>query len=298
MHAAEVEAEAEALAWLDARLAAVGRRRTGGVEVVKRRAWGTVMRAETDGGAVWLKLPAPAVAFEVALYPLLHRLVPGRVLAPIAADPVTGRLLLPDGGPTLRDRFQGAELEAAFVRVLPRYAELQRALMPAVPELLAAGVIDMRADVLVRRFDVAVEHAPAVHPKRAWFAAVAAALGESRVPAGLDHADLHEGNVFAGGGLVYDWGDSVIGHPFGSMLVALRLGGDRGRDAYLEVFSDLAPRAELRRDLRNARIAANVIRALTWQRAIGTGAEVDPAFAQGPAVHLRQLLSDAPWECP
>src|SRR4051794_12296062 len=121
----------DVVAWVDARLGEVGRRRTGELAVSRRRAWGTVMRAETDLGVVWLKVPAAATAFEVALYPVLHRLAPRHVLAPIAADPVLGRLLLPDGGPALRDRYAGDELDDAFAGVLPHYAGLQRALMPA-----------------------------------------------------------------------------------------------------------------------------------------------------------------------
>ncbi|MEU7866919.1 phosphotransferase [Dactylosporangium sp. NPDC049140] len=279
-------------AWLDDRLAEAGRRRTGALTVPRVRPWGTVMRAETDGGAVWLKLPAASTAFEVALYPLLHRLAPVHVLEPLAADPALGRLLLPDGGPTLRDR------PAEFAAALPRYAELQRALAPAVDDMLAIGMTDMRPERLPQRFDEildAVGTVPEVRGRRAWFADIAAALAESRVPASIDHADLHPGNVFADGGRCYDWGDSVVGHPFGSMLVALGP-DDRARDAYLEAFTDLAPRAELLEDLRRARIAGNVIRALTWQRAIAA----DPAtrFADGPAVHLRQLLTAEPWACP
>nr|BFE56831.1 phosphotransferase [Dactylosporangium thailandense] len=290
--------EQELLAWLDDRLAAAGRRRTGDVTVPRVRPWGTVMRAGTDRGPVWLKLPAPDTAFEVALYPLLHRLAPDHVLAPLAADPARGWLLLPDGGATLRDR--PAE---EFEKVLPRYGELQRALAPAAAELLALGMADMRPAMLPRRLDEAlalVDGVAEVRARRAWFAEIAAALAGSVVPPSLDHADLHPGNVFADDGRCYDWGDSVVGHPFGSMLVALRGAGDRARDAYLEVFTDLAPLRELREDLRRARIAGNVIRALTWHRALSSdpGWRHGSALAGGPAVHLRQLMSASPWECP
>ncbi|WP_433204481.1 aminoglycoside phosphotransferase family protein [Dactylosporangium sp. CS-047395] len=282
------------VAWLDERLAAAGRRRTGELTVPRVRPWGTVMRAETDAGTVWLKLPGPTTAFEISLYPLLHHLAPQHVLAPIAADPALGRLLLPDGGPTLRDR------PGEFARALPRYAELQRALAPAADELAAAGVTDMRPARLPRLLE---EQTIALVPpvRRAWFAEIAAALAESKVPASIDHADLHPGNVFADGYRCYDWGDSVLGHPFGSMLVALRDDvDDRARDAYLEVFTDLAPRAELLTDLRHARIAGNLIRALTWHRALAPdpGYGRGTAIGDGPAVHLRQLSSDAPWVCP
>ncbi|GAA4262448.1 aminoglycoside phosphotransferase family protein [Dactylosporangium darangshiense] len=297
---------AELVGWLDERLAAAGRRRTGEVEVPRERPWGTVLRTDTDAGGVWLKMPAPTTAFEVELYPVLHRLAPHQVLAPIAADPPLGRLLLPDGGPALRDAFTGDELDEALIKILPRYAELQRSLMPAVDELLDIGVADMRPAVLPERFEEALEAASiagdvrAVHARRSWFADVAAALADSRVPPSLDHADLHPGNIFADGGRFFDWGDSVVAHPFASMLVTLRgATDDRLRDAYLEPFTDLAPRQELLADLRNAMIAGNVIRALTWHRAVViAGYEHAGAFATGPATHMNQLLAAAPWTCP
>ncbi|MFB9410164.1 phosphotransferase [Dactylosporangium matsuzakiense] len=204
----------------------------------------------------------------------------------------------PAGQAACRSSTATARAGRAFVAALPRYAQLQRATSRAVPQLLAAGVTDMRPSVLLQRFDEAAELVPAIRARRSWFADIAAALGASAVPAGLDHADLHEGNVFADGERFFDWGDSVVGHPFGSMLVALRRGGDAARDAYLDGFTDLAPRAALLEDLRHARIAANVIRALTWQRAIAADPRADPAFADGPAVNLRQLLEPDPWNCP
>lgn len=342
--AAAVTSADDLARWLDARLTESGRRRIGDVAVTRVRPWGTILRAATDAGPVWLKLPAPATAFEIDLYLVLHRLAPRHVLAPIAADPGRGRLLLPDGGPTLRTL--ATDPDDALVRLLPRYAELQRATMPHVPALLAIGVADMRPHLLTQRFDEALtaasalattpttgvppaavtappdgdrprpvasarQDAPpravaaatgaapadnalptdgnppgdgnapkagdaptaadmlAVAARRAWFAAVADRLAASPIPPAIDHADLHPGNVFAADGKIYDWGDSVIGHPFASMLVALaHARTDRPRDAYLEVFTDLAPRAALLEDLRAARIAGNVIRALTWYRAL------------------------------
>ena len=74
------------MAWLDEQLAAAGRTRTGEVEQPRIRPWATVLRAPTDGGVVWLKAAAPATAFEVGLYGVLARVVPDRVLTPLAAD--------------------------------------------------------------------------------------------------------------------------------------------------------------------------------------------------------------------
>jgi hypothetical protein len=92
----------------------------------------------------------------------------------------------------------------------------------------------------------------------------------------------------------YDWGDSVLAHPFAAMLVPLGMlraqGEDvltRARDAYLAGFGDPP---ELRATLELACRVAKIARALTWARAIEAGDPVDPDWASAPAETLRGLL--------
>src|SRR5262245_45129584 len=147
---------AEAVAWLDRVLARVGRERTGDVTQPHLRPWATALRAPTSGGVVWLKAAGPGTAFEVGLYGVLAREVPDRVLAPIRADPGRGWVVLPDGGPTLRDRRAGAADIDGLTAALADYGRLQRDLAPHVDELLAAGVADMRPAAMPGRFDEAL----------------------------------------------------------------------------------------------------------------------------------------------
>ena len=44
------------------------------------------------------------------------------------------------------------------------------------------------------------------------------------LPPTVQHDDLHDGNVFSrdGGRMLIDWGDAVLAHPFGTLLVTLR----------------------------------------------------------------------------
>ena len=104
----------------------------------------------------------------------------------------------------------------------------------------------------------------------------------------------------------YDWGDSVVAHPFASMLLGLGMlplqlgvGPDdpavtRPRDAYLEVFGDLASPAELVEELELACQVGKVGRALSWHRALRMGgAEEAGEFADAPLRALASLLSDS-----
>ena len=266
------------MTWLDERLAASGIRRTGEVSQPHLRPWATALRAPTDRGPVWLKASGPETAFEVALYQLLERVAPERVLAPIATDPGRGWMVLPDGGVTLGERLDELDPAEAMVVVLPEYGRLQRDLGPHVDELLRLGLADSgrrscRGGSRRRsRRSGASSGAGRGRPRDppAGGGHAGAVRGVVRpaggaVGASLDHNDLHYWNVFVDGSVrFYDWGDSVVAHPFASMLLGLgmlrrqlEVGADdpavvRPRDAYLEVFGDLASRAELVEELELA----------------------------------------------
>jgi hypothetical protein len=289
---------AAAVAWLDERLAAAGLERTGEVEQPHLRPWATVLRAPTSAGAVWLKAASPGTAFEVALYELLARAVPDRVLVPLACDPARGWVLLPDGGPSLGVQEAGAE---ALTAALAEYGRLQRRLEPYVEEMLALGVPDMRPGVMVERFHealAAVGGHPEVEAMEPQVVEWCERLAASPLPPSLDHNDLHPWNILVGP-RYYDWGDSVVAHPFAAMLVPLSMmeaGREAARDAYLDVFADRAPRAELVETLALARRVATIARALTWERAIRTAREqgeaVDEDWVTAPAATLAELLDD------
>jgi hypothetical protein len=307
--------------WVDARLAEAGSERTGEAEQPHLRPWATVLRIPTARGPVWLKAAGRDTAFEAPLYELLLSVVPDRVLVPLAVDADRAWILLPDGGPPLGAQLKGAALMDALERILPVYGVLQRELAPHVGEILAAGVPDMRPAVMPARFDEALDamraYAGRTGPAsdREAVARVAAvrepftrwceALAAAPAPLSLDHNDLHPGNILSGGGHTrfYDWGDSVVAHPFASMLVALgmtqRLVDEPDveplRDAYLEAFSDLAPHADLVATLELACRVGKVARALTWHRAIGAGGpdEVEPAWIRGPIESMISLLDDS-----
>ena len=305
-----------AVAWVDERLATAGLERAGVAEQTRVRPWATVLRVPVrGGGAVWFKAAGPGTAFEVPLYALLARVVPDHVLTPIAADPDRGWILLPEGGPVLAERAAGADLVDGLVAEVAQYGRLQRELEPHAGAMLALGVPDMRPAAMPARFGEALEAASGgdaatlrriaamEETVRGWCERLAA----SPLPPSLDHTDLHQYNVLvdeAGGIRYYDWGDSVVAHPFAAMLVPLGLvrgGSDearflRARDAYLDVFSDRGSRAELVETLALACQVAKIARALTWHRALQAAREqgeaVDPDWATAPFETLVTVLDE------
>jgi hypothetical protein len=122
-------------------------------------------------------------------------------------------------------------------------------------------------------------------------------LAASPVPASIDHNDLHPWNVLVGEGEArfYDWGDSVVAHPFASMLGGLGFSPipaadvPRVRDAYLEGFAEYGSHQELVEWLELACRVGKVARALTWHRAVGTaGGE----HAGAPLEAMMSLLDE------
>lgn len=321
------EWQAGACAWVDEQLGDAGRTRTGDLEEVRSRPWGVVLKAPTTGGDVYLKAAAPSTAFEAGLYELLARVVPDRVLHPLAVDVDAGWLLLPDGGPVQGEQHAGEDLLERLVDVVPHYAQMQLDLAPHVDELLAVGVADMRPSEMPRRFDEALEVARAcalahgashdvdrleqVARLRDLFARLCDELADAPGAPTLDHNDLHGGNVFGSGdeARFFDWGDAVVAHPFTSALVLRSvarwtLDGHaesplerRLVDAYLEPFTGLAPRYELNEVLDVACEVGKVARALVWARAVAgipPGAADPDGFATAPLHWMLELLEEPP----
>jgi hypothetical protein len=197
----------EAVAWMDARLADAGRRRTGAVQQPHVRPWSTVLVAPMDDGRVWMKAGGPGTAFEAGLCALLAEIAREDVLRPLGVDAARGWMLLPDGGPALGEQLEGAARLEALQEALVRYGRLQRALAGRVEELLALGLADMRPAAMPARFHEALAAVEALGGRSGTVRRVAAAedtvlgwcarLAAAPGGASLDHNDLHPFNVLA-----------------------------------------------------------------------------------------------------
>jgi hypothetical protein len=316
---------AEAISWLDGRLAAAGIERVGEVEQPHLRPWATVLRVDTSKGVVWMKAAGPGTAFEIPLYELLVPIAEDRLLRPIASDPARGWIVLPHGGTPIGERLTGTAMVDALVAALVRYGELQLELASRVDDMLQLGVSDMRPAVMPQRFEQALNVTRAAaaandadreshrraEAMREVFASWCHELAASQVPPSLDHNDLHPWNILGepGHAKFYDWGDSVVAHPFAAMLVPLgfvlqHMQADlhdarflRARDAYLDVFRAAAPDEDLASTLEIACRIAKIARVLTWDRAISAardqGEELDENWSKAPMETLASLLDDS-----
>ena len=195
---------------------------------------------------------ASACATRPALYEVLQRRCAGHVLDPIALDVDRGWLLLPDGGRTLRD-VEGATHRPRAVGADARRVRAAATVARAVRRRAARrGRPGRRAGASCRRSAtrcsttrelLLVGEADGLTEPTSWWRLAStrrstpsscARLDAFGIAPTLQHDDLHDNNVFApsapGGPLrVFDWGDAVVGHPFGTLLVTLRVVSDLAR---------------------------------------------------------------------
>ncbi|WP_152364614.1 hypothetical protein [Microlunatus speluncae] len=87
-------------AWVGERLAARGRRITGGPVTFRARFWSVTRCYPSAEGLVWFKENNPGHRFEPGLVAAMARLAPDDVINPLAVDRDRGRLLADDQGTT------------------------------------------------------------------------------------------------------------------------------------------------------------------------------------------------------
>ncbi|WP_031168589.1 phosphotransferase [Streptomyces durhamensis] len=306
---------AEALDWVAGRLAARGLR-VNGVLRVRLRPWSVLVRVPVEGrDAVWFKANPPASAFEGPLTAALARWVPEQVLRPLAVDADRAWALLPDGGELFRDVLAREPAEPRdWEELLRQYAHLQRSLTRYARDIEHLGVPAARTLGLPAEFDRLLARNTALRPEdrarlerlRPRLAHWCAELASVGVADTLDHADLHDGQLFRpapGRFVFFDWGDAAVSHPFCSLRVPAekarpRYGPQvlaRLLDAYLEPWTDTGrTAAELRRAARLAWRLSALGRAASWGRTFPAPSGT-AAGSEHSATSLLELFDDPPF---
>lgn len=290
-------------AWIDDRLADLGRVRTGEVEQPHVTDWSTVMRVPTDDGPAWFKANDDVMAHEAAVLDLVGARSGGRVPRPLSHHPGTGWMLLADAGPRLRDVIVEERSLERWYDVLTAYARIQLACEDDVDALLALGLPDRRLPTLPRSYADLLAGLVDPDPRLPGPEAIEelcdrlAAFGIRET---VQHDDLHDGQVFLGTGVhqVLDWGDACVSHPFFTLAVTLEgviawgVDDEEGSEdlephlaAYLRPYEERYDRVDLRE-------AAAVATRLGWIcRAVNGHLPSDPGSTH---TRLRMFLDGRP----
>ena len=315
--------------WIHEKAAAASRQVIGPITGVRFLPWSAVLRAPTDQGDIYFKACGPSQQHEPGLAAFLAVARPDCMIPVLAADPVRGWYLMPDGGQTLTGALRSPKDEIDhWTRVLALQVGVQRELMPSAEQMLGTGVLNRRSVILPELLEnilVQPDRLRVGYPGAMTAAEISDLLtGMSRLreicrelsevgpPDTFVHDDFHEDHIFAtqrpDGSwryVFFDFGDACISHPFVQLVSQPRFAGNRfGLDAdpiqnklrefYLSQWRDFRPPAALERALSLALIAGCVVRALTWVNACGEHHDALPpglnhAYATGLAFWLRQL---------
>ncbi|MET1058702.1 MAG: aminoglycoside phosphotransferase family protein [Nocardioides sp.] len=313
----------EATAWSAAAAAEHGLALTGEWEQPHARPWSSAIRLETDGGRLWFKVNGPGTAHEAALTGVLAAVVPDLVPEVLALDAGRGWSLMRDAGPVLRSVAEADRRWDHWHTVVAAYARGQRGLADHRGALLDTGASEvspatlpqLARDLLEKLAARPVEDGGLDRDQAARLAALlpaydgwCAELAASGVPASVNHDDLHDGNICwnGGGPRIIDWGDAVLGHPFGTLLTTLNsIAWQAGceiddprvvavRDAYLDEFADVGSPDDRARWTLLARRTGCVSRALSYVRAFEGEDDAAEAAEDWPVrAWFLELLEDA-----
>jgi hypothetical protein len=245
--------------------------------------WAAVLAVPAAAGLLYFKEPVQSHAHEVRVIEVLARRRPERVTELVAADEC-GRMLMRDAGPQLSAILEEARDLRYWEESLPLYAELQLEAAADADELVALGAFDRRSAVLPGLFRRLIEKPAEGQTAEEYdglrrlvpeVERVCEQLAVSPVPESINNDDFTDGSIHVRGGRYrfLDWGDACVSHPFFTLTVTQRVIEIRhelpprspeimrARDAYLEPFTRLAPRAELEELVEPARRIGQICRA-------------------------------------
>lgn len=302
---------AEATAWLAEVLARRGQPLAGPVQQVKMWAISCLLRGHTPVGDIYFKAAPtlPLFTNEPAVMAALAARYPALVPAPLAVDAARRWMLLADFGGTL---LEAAPLES-WDGVVCELAAVQRTAAGQVDDLLAAGCLDRRLDVLARSVGPFLEDAAklggltdeelaGLHTLAPRLGDLCAELATYGVPQTLVHGDLHQTNIAIrdGAPLFFDWSDACITHPFFDLVTLLDADysdlptADRTRlhDLYLAEWAAYDTPARLAAAAALAQRLGPLHHAISYQHILRAVAPTDRwQYAGGWTQYARQLLT-------
>jgi Phosphotransferase enzyme family len=266
-------------AWIAEQMARAGMPATDRSRIVYQSSIGTVLRTAAADEVTFTKCPAPLFHAEARITRALASRTPDLIPEVIDIEPAQGWLLMRDFG----TRTLGEAPQAEWARGLGAVARIQSTWVDGHDELLAAGAQRRPLADLIDRLPEILEIdglADRLSPALlvSWPGALPRLidagheLADIGLPDALLHGDLHPWNIAVGDGQlrVFDWSDAAIGPSFFDLALFLGRADNLDlrvvmRDAYLDVWADVAPRARLERASELAMALGAIYQVMTYQ---------------------------------
>jgi len=207
-------------------------------EIIQTTPWSSVTKFTTSNGSVYLKQTPPALSLEAEIIQILHNEFNASVPVIIAINKNLNCYLMQDcGNPLCKSLKQNFQPDL-LCQVIKKYTYIQDIVKNHTNIFIDLGVPDWRLSKLpllysqlLSREDLLIadgmtiaefEQCRSLYPK---LVSMCEQLSRYKIPPTLDHCDFHDNNVLIADTTnnltIIDWGETVITHPFFSLLTFL-----------------------------------------------------------------------------
>lgn len=208
-------------------------------ELIQKTPWSSVTRFSTDKGFIFLKQTPPALSLEPAVTKILYNQLHANVPIVIAFNESLHCFLMKDAGNPLRETLKLHFDGNLLCQAIKTYTEIQYASSEHINLFLDLGVPDWRLDKLPTLYGAFIkeekcliddglttEELNTLQKLQPKFKHLCVQLSEYNIPETLDHCDFHDNNILISSDknkiTIIDLGETVISHPFFSLINCLR----------------------------------------------------------------------------
>jgi hypothetical protein len=279
--------------WVHKHLIQQDYRILGEIEPVRIMPWSAVYRLLTSQGYIYLKQMSPVYSVETKVLNYLSEQFSSQLPKIIGINEKYGCFLMLDAGSVLRPLLQQKYQMDLVAKALKSYVAIQQGVANNMQDLLSLGIPNWQLLNLPQLYQglmskrdflssdglqlASIEHLHTLYPR---FTELCDQLSQYKIPETIEHCDFQDNNILVQDHrvVISDWGDTVISHPFFSLVSFLNSAvrnhtiSDTShlyfeiRDAYLNCWIDfeswdrLLKCFELAKQLEPIKFAANFYR--------------------------------------
>lgn len=208
-------------------------------ENVQITPWSNVKRFLTSDGYIYLKQVPPTLSLEPIITQILYDSFHANVPQVISTNKDLNCFLTKGAGNPLREIFKNNFQPNLLCQGIKKYTYIQRVAIEHITLFLELGVPDWRLEKLpilytqlISKEDLLIEDGMTIdelsllhqlHPK---FSSMCELLSSYKIPETLDHGNFNDNNILVGHNAnhitIVDWAETVITHPFFSLVYCLR----------------------------------------------------------------------------
>lgn len=207
-------------------------------EIIQETPWSSVSRFLASTGYVYLKQIPKTLSLEANIIQILHNEFNASVPVVIDVNKDLNCYLMQDCGSSLREFLKQDFQPDLLCKAIEKYTYIQDAVKDYMSIFIELGVPDWNLDRLPLLYNQLLdnkdllkadgmtanelEQSRGLYPK---FMSICKRLSDYKIPPTLDHCDFHDNNVLiadtSNNLTIIDWGETVITHPFFSLIAFL-----------------------------------------------------------------------------